>query len=268
LKKLLDYRRNIYSQNGEDGIIEAIFETIGIVKFTCCEFGAWDGVHLSNCKNLIDNGWSAVMIESDQLRYQDLIKTYYKNDRVKSVNVLVDNSQNSLQVILNKCDVAYDLDFLSVDIDGLDYEIFEGIDISPRLICIEVNAGHNPVSLNRIPREIAINNVGQSLAIFCEIAKGKGYKLIAYNGNAFFCSKAADPNNKLIELSPEEAYLQFLTSLPREQKYWLYRVNKGSVDPWFNFDNPLLTGNSLGFSFLEKIKLNASIFARKKKIVS
>ena len=43
-RDLLDYKSDLYSQNGEDGIIAAIFDMIGTTTKTCCEFGAWDEV--------------------------------------------------------------------------------------------------------------------------------------------------------------------------------------------------------------------------------
>lgn len=61
---LLDFKRNDFSQNGEDGIIEELFRRIGIEAKTCCEFGAWDGIYLSNCRRLIDQGWQTLFIEA------------------------------------------------------------------------------------------------------------------------------------------------------------------------------------------------------------
>lgn len=52
---LITYRKNIFSENGEDGIIEKIFSEIKPKSNLCCEFGAWDGIFASNCRNLIVN---------------------------------------------------------------------------------------------------------------------------------------------------------------------------------------------------------------------
>jgi hypothetical protein len=58
--------RTVHSQSGEDGVISWAFEIIGERSKWCVEFGAWDGVYLSNACNLIRNaGWSALMIEGD-----------------------------------------------------------------------------------------------------------------------------------------------------------------------------------------------------------
>jgi hypothetical protein len=80
------------------------------------------------------------MIEGDRKIYQDLAKTYFDNSNVFSVNKFVDASVNSLGSILKDKDIA-GLDLLSLYIDGLDYEIFESLDVNPKVICVEVNAG-------------------------------------------------------------------------------------------------------------------------------
>ena len=52
---LSDYKKNIYSQGGEDGVIDKILEIIHQGDNWCVEFGAADGKYLSNTKNLIQN---------------------------------------------------------------------------------------------------------------------------------------------------------------------------------------------------------------------
>lgn len=51
------YRQDTYSQSGEDGVIQKIFEIIEPRNKWCVEFGAWDGLHLSNtCKLIKEDG--------------------------------------------------------------------------------------------------------------------------------------------------------------------------------------------------------------------
>jgi hypothetical protein len=61
---LNSYARNFTSQFGEDGIIEEILIRLGaVVPKYFVEFGAWDGVHLSNTHSLAKLGWSGLYIE-------------------------------------------------------------------------------------------------------------------------------------------------------------------------------------------------------------
>ena len=49
------FKKNIYSQNGEDGIIEELIKRLEIKNLEVCEFGAWDGKLYSNTFNLVKN---------------------------------------------------------------------------------------------------------------------------------------------------------------------------------------------------------------------
>ena len=254
---LLIYKSDRHSQNGEDGIVAAIFENIGTTTRICCEFGAWDGIHLSNCRNLILLGWSALMIEGDDHRFKDLVSCYATNRLVTCVHKMVDAGANSLASILDACH-SRDLDFLSIDIDGLDYEIFETLDVYPRVICTEVNAGHDPESETRLDRDVARNNVGQPLQVFVEIADAKGYDLVCYTGNAFFVRRDVIRKSSLAVLSSRQAYAYFLRHLSMSGKEWLYLVNLGIVNPFFQFANPFLTPAALGIHRSRAMWLNSS----------
>ena len=84
---LSQFQRNIHSQFGEDGIIEEILNRIGqgcTLDNWCVEFGAWDGIHLSNTCNLIKTkNYKAVLIEGDLNRHKDLCKNFPSPDVIK-----------------------------------------------------------------------------------------------------------------------------------------------------------------------------------------
>lgn len=64
---LLDYASNIYSQTGEGGVIAKILAMLPETDHWCVEFGAWDGLFLSNVRRLIEeNDYSAILIEGDK----------------------------------------------------------------------------------------------------------------------------------------------------------------------------------------------------------
>lgn len=266
----LQYKKNIYSQNGEDGIIEKIFNLIGTDSKICCEFGAWDGIYLSNARNLILNGWSAIMIESDFAKFNSLVKNYSDNKKVICVNKLVDANQNSLFRILKKIfpkNYQINIDFLSIDIDGLDYEIFQTIDVYPRVICIEVNAGHSPDASSLIQKELAKNNIGQPLKLFSDIAKTKGYELVCYTGNAFYIKKDILQKFNIDALSNKEAYIEFLNSLHQSGKERLFLVNLGLIGPFYKYNNLLLKNKKLKINLFKRLKLIIkSIFHGRKEL--
>ena len=71
------YKHNVYSQNGEDGIIQELLlrlkDKINPDPW-CVEFGAWDGIHCSNTFNLVKSGWNAFYIEGNKERFKNLEK--------------------------------------------------------------------------------------------------------------------------------------------------------------------------------------------------
>lgn len=73
-RDLFCFRRNVYSQYGEDGIIERILELIGLSSGMFVEFGTWDGKYLSNTYLLFERGWSGCYIEGVAERYAELCR--------------------------------------------------------------------------------------------------------------------------------------------------------------------------------------------------
>jgi hypothetical protein len=92
---LANYKKNIYSQHGEDGILIYILDwlcsnDVPVGKW-CCEFGAWDGKHLSNTFNLVEAfNWSSVYIEGDSVKFKDLLKTATCHPSIQPINKYVD----------------------------------------------------------------------------------------------------------------------------------------------------------------------------------
>ena len=189
---LLNYRKNVESQFGEDGIIEQIFSTIGIKHGICCEFGAWDGRHLSNTYNLIANkGWSAVLIEGNKSRFPQLQKTFEENPKVVAVNKYVGFSGDDLlDNILSSHNVPKNIDFLSIDIDGNDYHIWDSLQLyTPKVVVIEFNP-FIPADVEFVQKRDPNVQHGTSILSMTKLALKKGYQLICINQeNAFYVQK-------------------------------------------------------------------------------
>jgi hypothetical protein len=219
-------------------------------------------VHLANTRNLLLNGWRGVLIEAEPNRFASLQKTYKADPQVACVQSLVDDGQNSVGSLLRSAGFSEELDILSIDIDGEDYYVFSGLDVKPRLVCVEVNAGHRPTDGTLLPRHTAARNVGQSLQSFSGAGLRLGYRLICYTGNAFFLRNDLGHIAEIPTLSPETAYQQFLSHLDRRAKRWLYLVNKGWVNPWFEYSNPYLTASNLALTVGDLFRANLTALNR------
>jgi len=186
---LLQHSHNVYSQTGEDGIIEKILEIFPEKSGWCVEFGAWDGMHLTNTRNLIESkGYAAVLIEANAKRFKDLQRNYAEKHDVVTINKYVGfTDDDGLDLILEGTPIPTDFDLLSIDIDGNDYHVWKSVvKYRPKVVVIEFNPTI-PTHIHFVqPPDPAINQ-GSSLLAFVELASGKGYELVSVTPfNAFF----------------------------------------------------------------------------------
>jgi hypothetical protein len=182
----LKYSRNIFTQNGEDGIIEKLFQDLGITNGTVVEFGAWDGIYISNIYKLWRYlNYDALLIECDHVRVNELdgVATKFSNIEVVEAMVSPDkNSPNSLDNILSRSRLDYSDDnfsLLSIDVDSVDYQIWDSLEkFRPKVVIIESNYKYKDA--------FYVGNDGSSLKSLIKLGESKGYKLVCYNLNGFF----------------------------------------------------------------------------------
>ncbi len=221
MKNLKKFKKKIYSQNGEDGIIEEILNRLNReLDHTCCEFGAWDGIYLSNVYNLVENkDYKVLFIEGDRNKFKKLEENL-KDKKAISLNKYVSfEGKDKLDQILSENQFNTNFDLLSIDIDGNDYHIFESLVIfKPKVIVIEFNP--------KIPNEVEFIqeknikiNQGSSALSFFNLAKRKNYTLVtATEINLFFVhnnyvSKVTDKlNPDLDEIVDDKANRNFIFS--------------------------------------------------------
>jgi hypothetical protein len=186
---LKNYAKNITSQGGEDGVIEKIFEIIGTDNKWSVEFGAWDGKYCSNTWVLNnEHNWTGVLIEGDAEKFKDLESTYADNQGSVLINQYIKlEGESTLDAILAETEIPKDFDCLSVDVDGLDWHIWDSLkNYQPRFVVIEFNPTiPNDIYFVQDP-EPSLNH-GTSLLAMIELGKAKGYELVATTAwNAFF----------------------------------------------------------------------------------
>jgi len=218
-RELLAAARNVNSQCGEDGIIEAILAMLPTRDRWCVEFGAWDGRHLSNTRRLIDEaGYCAVMIEADKTSFSNLKKGFDANTNVTCLQAFVGyNPDNGLDALLKSTPCPLDFDILSIDIDGNDIHVWDAIQVyRPKLVVIEFNP--------RIPSAVAFTQQrnpkikwGSSLRALFELGLTKQYRLVCANPfNAFFVAaelwnedycRTADQLSSFRQEEPEPVYV-------------------------------------------------------------
>lgn len=174
-----DYRKNIATQHGEDGVVEKIFETIKVANRWCVDIGAHDGYFLSNSWRWVSQDrWSGVLVEADPGHFEKLASLYHDRSDVCCVQEFV-SRERSIDVLLADKGVPSDFDLLSIDIDGMDYHLWAGLQqYRPRVVIIEANASIGPdvLFIQTDPGK----RIGSSALAMVELAKSKGYELVAH----------------------------------------------------------------------------------------
>lgn len=199
------YAKNVHSQNGEDGIIQELFSRLGIENGWVCEFGAWDGIHLSNTFNLVKTGkFKAVFIEGDPIKFKDLLKTQKQYPNIIPIQEFVDHNQDSnynLDSLLQQTDIPKDFELLSIDIDSFDYQVWKSLEYyKPKIVIIEINSGINPNSEDHIHSPGKYS--GTSFNPTLKLGQSKGYTFLLHTGNMFFI------RNDLLETQNKEEMLK------------------------------------------------------------
>ena len=193
MKPLSDFKSNITSYAGEDGILQELFRRIGAENKWCVEFGARDGYSASNTWNLIQNhGWRSVQIESDPREASALKKRYAGNKSVIAIKGFIQaHGPDSLDAILARAQAPDAPDLVVIDIDGHDYHIWKSLKgHRPRAVMIEYNETiAYPIEWVQKLKGPA---TGSSLFALQKLGKGMGYELVyAKYGNAIFVDAKA-----------------------------------------------------------------------------
>jgi len=210
---LLAAERQVFSQQGEDGVVEKIFEVIEPGPRFVAEFGAYDPILDSNTRNLILKGWSALLIEGDEGRAAKIAAAYADNPRVTTQQAWV--YPGNIEILFEEAGVPHDLDLLVIDIDSNDYYVWRAIhDFRPKVVMIEMNHEFPPpmlmvVDFHPLNYWDGGSYHGASLQSLTNLGKKKGYELLycmSWGPNAFFVDAQYFERFGIEDNSPEALF--------------------------------------------------------------
>lgn len=219
LAQCLDVRQSefrVFSQWGEDGIIQYLLKHIPIERPIFVEFGVENYTESNTRFLLTNNQWAGLVIDgsAENIDYIRRDPIYWATNLKAERSFITKDNINDL---LSRNGIVGDIGLLSVDIDGNDYWVWQAIDtILPRIVICEYNSQFGPAAEVTTPYDAAFVRdtahfskiyYGASIAALCSLAAGKGYSLVASNSagnNAFFVRN--DLIGSLQVLSPGQAY--------------------------------------------------------------
>jgi hypothetical protein len=182
------YSRNLHSQNGEDGVLYEICQRLGLTPEWVCEFGAWDGIHLSNTFQYVERGANAVLIEGDPEKYLDLLTTHKRYPKIQPICAMVSSSNPrwTLDALLERTNIPTDFDILSIDIDSEDYQVWKSLKTyKPKIVVIEINSEIHPQN-NEYIHSPEKGCQGTGFGPTLELGTQKGYTFVCHTGNMIF----------------------------------------------------------------------------------
>jgi len=184
---LLQYGKSIYSQSGEDGMLEKIFNTLNIQDGWFCEFGSGDGNNISNTRLLRENGWSGVLIEGDDTRFEQMCNDpkISENSRVFTVSKYIScEAGERIDDILEPLPIPKEFDLLSIDVDGNDLWIWNSIEnYRPSVVIIEYNSQFTESLTIKYDKSHRFNYdsyYGATAKALIKLGQLKGYDLVGF----------------------------------------------------------------------------------------
>jgi hypothetical protein len=206
----------VFSQFGEDGIIQYLIHKVPIENDTFVEFGV-ESYAESNTRFLLSHdNWRGLIIDSGTAHREVLERTgLLWRHHIDARTAFID--RDNINSLIGDAGIRGDIGLLSIDIDGNDYWVLEALDVvSPRILVVEYNSTFGPEAAVTIPYDADFRRDrahyshlywGASLSAFAELAARKSYALVGGNSagnNAFFVR--SDVFGSLREVPVAEAY--------------------------------------------------------------
>jgi hypothetical protein len=144
IPRLGDLGFKVFSQTDEDGILLSIFSIIGAPHKTCVEICAADGIECNTSNLILNHGWHGLLVDGNV----ELVakgREFYRHSTHTYVYppafVCAWVKRDGVNDLISKEGFSGDVDLLSIDLDGVDYWIWESITvISPRVVVVEYQA--------------------------------------------------------------------------------------------------------------------------------
>ncbi|WP_228780239.1 hypothetical protein [Aquiflexum lacus] len=198
ITNLSDVEMKVFSQMGEDGIIQYLINNINISSKRFVEFGVEDYTESNTRFLLMNNNWEGMIFDGNESNMKDVYQREYAwRHTLTAKHAFV--TKDNINSLLLENGFSGNIGLLSIDIDGNDYWVWDSIDvINPDIVICEYNSVFGseraitiPYNENFYLLNYHYSNLyfGASLMALCYLAEKKGYVLVGTNSagsNAFF----------------------------------------------------------------------------------
>lgn len=253
INSLSEVEFKVFSQWGDDGIIQWLINNLDIPEKTFMEFGVENYREANTRFLMMNNNWSGLVMDASKANVAQIINSEYfwqYDLSAKAVFINVDNIND----LLSTSNFGREIGVLHIDLDGNDYWIWKEINvISPIVVILEYNSlfGIDKAITTPYNREFNRTNAhysnlyfGASLLALYQLSANKGYSFIGCNSagnNAYFVRKDK-LNDSVREVSLENGYVmsRFRESRDKEGRL-TYLASRARIEalngmPIYNID--------------------------------
>jgi hypothetical protein len=201
IRNLSEVEFRVFSQWGEDGIIEWLLQQVSVPNNRFVEFGV-ENFGEANCRFLLQNrNWRGLVFDGSQANISALRseRLFWMYDLAAHAAFV---SAENINALIENCGFQGPLGILSIDIDGNDYWVWKAIEcVNPAIVICEYNPILGDIEPIVVPYRADFQRFkahhsglyfGASIAALQRLAEQKGYVFVGTNSNginAFFVRK-------------------------------------------------------------------------------
>jgi len=226
--RLSDHEYQVFSQWGEDGIVEYLVKEVNVRSKTFIEFGIEDYRESNTRFLLIHRNWKGLVFDPNPENIARLRRsTICWRHGLRAVTAFI--TADNINSLIREQGIAGEIGLLSIDIDGNDYWVWQAIEtVNPEIVVIEYNHRFGPELAVTIPYDEAFQRgkqhpiiyFGASLRALVLLGQSKGYAFVGCNSsgvNAFFVRRDRLPEG-VPELTVNEGYVAGTFSEIRDEQ--------------------------------------------------
>lgn len=200
-KSLHEVEFSVFSQFGDDGIIQWLIANIDVQHEIFIEFGVEDYRESNTRFLLLNNNWRGLVMDGDPGNI-GRVRAHASNWKYDLVAKAVFITKENINALLSESGFTGGIGILSIDIDGMDYWVWEAINsVDASIVIVEFNAMFGSDRAISVPYRKDFDRWkahysglygGASLGALKLLAARKGYDFVGTNGarnNAYFVKR-------------------------------------------------------------------------------
>ncbi len=217
ITSLFDAEFKVFSQFGDDGIIQYLIHNIPIGNKSFIEFGVENYEEANTRFLLVHDNWRGLIMDGSRKNIEHVQKQdiYWRHELIAKAAFV---TRENINTLIRDAGFHGDIGLLHIDIDGNDYWIWKAItEVRPDIVIIEYNSVFGIDRAITVPYDPAFNRTrahysnlyfGASLLALCDLAEEKGYDFLGCNSNgnnAYFVRK--DKIDRIKPVTPQAGYV-------------------------------------------------------------